>query len=136
MVTQFWFRSGLLLLVLWACGRCVGIAGLVFGFSQAIFLVDERAEHDRAIADGPAGGVVLDEADRLADQGLVDVDRAIAPADIAVVAHPPHLVLSAIFRLAQDTVGSSRRRRVLVGRRGVAKRLMRTLFVVETLEGA
>src|SRR5437879_431196 len=94
------------------------------------------AEHDRAIADGPAGGIVLDETHRLANQGLIDVDRAIAPSDVAVMAHPSHFVLGAIFRLAQDAVEAPRRGRIMVGRGGIAERLMRTLFVVETLEVA
>src|SRR5258705_1953592 len=95
----------------------------------------DGAKYDRAITDDPAR-VVLDETDRLADQGLVHVDRAIAPSDVAVMAHPPHFLLAMIYRLAQDAVETARRRRVGVGRRGVGKRLMRTLLIVEMLEVA
>src|ERR1700756_245950 len=96
----------------------------------------DSAEHDRAIADGPAGGVVLDETYRLANQRLIDVDREIAPPYLAVMAYPSHFVPGAIFRLAQDAVEAPRRGRIMLGRRGIAERLMRTLFVVETLEVA
>ena len=78
-----------------------------FGFSQAVVLVGDGAEHDRAITNDPADGV-LDKTDRLTDQGLVDVDRAIAPSDVAVMAHPPDVVFPAIFRRAQDAVEASR----------------------------
>src|SRR6202035_4601030 len=95
----------------------------------------DRAEHDRAVADDPAG-VVLGEPDRLANQGVVDVDRAIAPSDSPVVAAPPYFVVAVIFRLAQNAVEAPRRGRIVVGRRGVVERLMRALFVVNTLEVA
>ena len=55
----------------------------------------DRTKHDRAIADSPAGGV-LAKTDRLTDQSLVDVDRAVAPSDVAVVAHASDFVILAI----------------------------------------
>ena len=132
------FRSGLLLLRLWTLWATHSVvhkstAG-AFGFSQMVILMGDRAEHDRAIADGPAGSV-LTEADRLTHQGLVEIDRAVTPSDVSVVAHAAYFVVLAIFRLAQDAVEASRRRRVVVSWRGVAERLMRPLFVVEIPEG-
>src|SRR5437868_5304469 len=106
-----------------------------FGFSKPVVVVSDRAEHDRPVADGPAGGVFL-QSDGLADQRLVDVDRIVAPADLAVMAYPPHLQPGLIFRLAQDAVEAAGRRRVTVGGRGVAKRLMRAFLIIETLEVA
>src|SRR5947209_9864782 len=107
--------------------------GLSFGFSKTVVVVGDRAERDRPIADGPAGGVFL-KSDWFADQRLVDVDRIIAPADLAVMAYPPHLQPGVIFRLTQNAVEAARRWRVTVGGRSVAKRLMRAFFIVETLE--
>ena len=63
-------------------------------------MVSEGAEEDGTVADGRAV-LVLRQADRLGDQRLIDVDRAAAPSDLAVVANPPHLLLVAILRLLQ-----------------------------------
>ena len=77
--------------------------GSAFGFLQAVAAMGDRAEHDRAVADRPSAGIVFTQADRLADQCLADVDRFALPFDLAVMAHPPHVVF-AVFRLAQDAV--------------------------------
>jgi len=71
-----------------------------FGFSKPAVVVSDHAEHDRPVADNPAGGVFL-QSDGLADQRLVDVDRIVAPADLAVMAHPPHFQPGAIMNGAK-----------------------------------
>ena len=79
-MTQFSFRSGLLLLprlwTLWATPRVVheSTAG-GFGLAQAVAAMGDRAERDRAEADRPAGDA-LGEADRLADECAIEVDDA------------------------------------------------------------
>src|ERR1700704_3716867 len=70
------------------------VHGLGVGFSQAIAAMGDRAEHDRTVGDRPSGGIVLKQADRLADQCFADVDRFALPSDLAVMAHPSHVVLA------------------------------------------
>src|SRR6202035_4226090 len=106
---------------------------VAFRFSQAVVVVVDRAERDRAVAHCPSGSIILAKADRLADQCLPDVDRLAMPSDLAVVARPSHLMFD-VFRLAQDAVEAPRRGRVVIGRRVIAERLVRALFVVDELE--
>src|SRR5947209_10887816 len=110
-----------------------GLLLLWFGFAKAVVVVSDRAEHDRPVADGPTGSVFL-KRDRFAGQRLVEVDRLVAPAYLAVVTDLPHFYPGRIFRLAQDAVEAARRWRVEIRRRGVIERLMRTLLVVDVLE--
>ncbi len=51
------------------------------------------AERDGAEAYGPDSVVAFRETDRLAGQGLADVDAAPAPLDLAARAHPAHGVI-------------------------------------------
>src|SRR5882672_10391001 len=140
-VTQFSFRSGLLLLRLWALWATRSVVhkptASSFGLSQAIATMPDHAKHDRAIVDGIAAGIsVLDEAHRLADQRPADVDRIAVPLDLAVLTHAPDSLVGLIARLAQDTIEAAWRDGVMLGRRIVAERLMRTVFVVDVLEHA
>src|SRR5947209_17646964 len=107
--------------------------GLSFGFSKTVVVVGDRAERDRPIADGPAGGVFL-KSDWFADQRLVDVDRIIPPADLAVMAYPPHLQPGVIFRLTQNAAQAARRWRVTVRWPSAAKRLMRAFCTLAPLQ--
>jgi hypothetical protein len=109
--------------------------GLLFWFVQAIAAVSDHAEFDRPVVDDPTSVVVFGKTDRLADESLADVDRAAVPLDLAVVTHAPDAVVGALTGLAQYAVVATRRGRIAVGRRGVVERLVRTLFIVETLEG-
>src|ERR1700726_4912766 len=106
-----------------------------FGFAQPVPATVDRAKHDRTKADGPAG-IVLGETDRLADQRLADVDCGGIPPDLAVVSNPPDDVVGSVVWFAQHAIEAPRRGRVMLGRGGVAERLVRALFVVEMLEGA
>jgi hypothetical protein len=74
--------------------------GALFRSAKAVVAVSDRAEYDRSVADGPAGGVFL-KSDWLADQRLVDVNRRVAPADLTAMSYPPHVEPGVIFRLAQ-----------------------------------
>src|SRR5579872_2147242 len=102
--------------------------------AQAIPAMDDDAEKDWSIRDEPGAVVVFDEADRLAGQRAADVDRGALPADFAVMAHAPDRMLGVVVRLAQDAVEAARRDGVMFGRRFVAKRFVRPLFVVEALK--
>lgn len=93
-------------------------------------------EDDRPEADGPVALGVFTEADRFAAERFVDVDRATLPLDLAVPAHPPHRLIGIIAGLAQHAVEAPGRECVTLRRSIVAKRLVRTLLVVEALEGA
>src|SRR5271155_2382156 len=108
--------------------------GFSFGFSQAIVVMGDRAEHNRAIANGPSVSTIVAQAVRFADQGLADVDGMALPFDLAVLTHPPDFFMVAIVRLAQDTVEAPWRERIALGGRGIVERLVRPLFVVKTLE--
>src|SRR5262249_61815685 len=96
----------------------------------------DNAKFDRTIAGGPVAVLVLGETDWLADQRFADVDRVALPPDLTVVAHAPDGVVGAVGRLAQHAVEAPRRDGVMLGRRIVAERGVRTLFIVENLEGA
>src|SRR3977135_1689966 len=67
-----WFRSVFVVPVgLWAMSwHRPHVHGLGVGFSQAIAAMGDRAEHDRTVGDRPSGGIVLKQADRLAEMGL------------------------------------------------------------------
>ena len=67
-------------------------------------------EHDWTIADGIAAGRdVLDEAHRLTDQRLADIDRIAAPLDLTVLTHTPDDLVGPVARFAQDTIEAARR---------------------------
>jgi hypothetical protein len=78
---------------------------------QAPAATIDEAEDDRAEAD--VGG--LAEADRLAGQRAVDLDKFATPFDFAGQAHPPHLDVVRIVGLAQNAVPAPRRGLVMVG---------------------
>src|ERR1700724_2316081 len=135
-VTHFSFRSGLLLLLLrrWVCGEPAWVlhmsTGPAFGFAQMTAAMRDDSECDRPVVDPPAAVLGFGETDRLANQRLADIDGAALPSDLAVVAHVPDRVLRPVIGLAQDAVETSRRGNVVLGRRVIAERLMRTLVVV------
>ena len=104
-----------------------------FGFSQAVAKVSDRAEHDRAVADGPAV-VISRKADRFASQRLVDVNCAAIPSDLAIVADPPDFLLAVIIRLAQHTIEATWREGVVLAGGGVTQCAVRAFLVVEALE--
>ena len=140
-MTQFLFRSGLLLLLakpwtLWATRSVVhkSTAGR-FGFSQAVAAMGDDAEHDRAEADRPAVGV-FGQADRFAGERAIEVDELASPFDFAVQAHPSDLVVDRIVGLAQNAVPAPGRGLIMFGGGGVAQRLVRALLIIETLKGA
>src|SRR5258708_40312187 len=96
----------------------------------------DDAESTRLVEGSPATLVVFDEPDRLADQRLAEVDPVAMPPDLAVVAHAPDGVVGPVARLAQHAIEAGRRSSIVLGRGAVAERLVRALFVVETLERA
>ena len=96
----------------------------------------DDAEHEGAVRDRPTAVVVFDEADRLTDQRGADVDRVAVPSDLAIVAHPPDRMIGSVTRLTQNAVEAPRRDDVVLGRRVVAERLVRSFVVVEPLEAA
>jgi len=96
----------------------------------------DDAESNRAVEGSPATLLVFDETDRLADQRFAEVDPVAMPPDLAVVAYPPDGVVGPVARLAQYAIEAARRDSVVLGRGAVAERLVRALFVVETLERA
>src|SRR5450631_2345287 len=108
--------------------------GLLFWLLQAVAVVSDRAERDRAVANGPAGLAGLVQAYRFADQGLADEDGLALPLDLAILTHPAHFLIVVVFRLAQNAVEAPRRGGVAVGRRGVAERFVRALFVEHVLK--
>ena len=116
--------------------RCPQVHRRRFWFAQTVVAMGDDAEHDRSVGDGPVAVVVFDEADRLAGQRRADVDGVALPSDLAVVAHAPDGVVGAIARLAQRRRRSAAARRVMLGRRVVAERLVRPFVVVEALEAA
>jgi hypothetical protein len=126
----------LLLLGLWTLWARRGLVhkstACARGFLQAVAATIDEAEDDRAVADRPAVGG-LDEADRLAGQRAVDVDKFAAPFDFAGQAHAPHLAVGRIVGLAQHAVPAPRRGLVTIGWRRVAEPLVRALFVVQLL---
>src|SRR5262245_18749890 len=95
----------------------------------------DDTEFDRPVVGCPAV-VVFGEPDGFTNQCFADVDRVAAPADLAIVAHAPDRLVRPVMGLAQNPVEAPRRDGVMIGRRVVAKGLMRALLVVETLEGA
>src|SRR4030088_1393347 len=124
--------------MLWACGQraCVvhKSTAAAFRLAEAIAgVMSDSAKHDRSVGDGPAIRV-LGEADRLADERSTDVDRVASPLDLAVVADTPDCSFAAVFRRAQDAVPGSRRDAIVLSGRVVAERLVRALFIVDTLE--
>ncbi len=126
------------MLMLWACGQraCVvhKSTAATFRLAQAIAgVMSDSAKHDRSVGDRPAIRILC-EADRLADEGSTDVDRVASPLDLAVVTDTPDCSFAAVFRFAQDPVPGSRRDAIVLSRRVVAERLVRTLFIVDTLE--
>src|SRR5206468_11305773 len=136
--TTLFRSSGLLLLLnLWACGQraCVvhTSTGLTLGLSQAVAIMVNDTQQDRTVERAPAAIVLLLEADRLTDQLFTDVDGAASPADLAIAAHAPQGVVVVVIRFAQNAVPAPRDR-VVLGRRVIAQRFMRTLFIVEPLE--
>jgi len=75
----------------------------------------DNPEFDRSVRDRPPAIIIFEQADWLADQRSVDVDRVVLPADLATVAHPPDLIVDAVVRLAQDAVEAPRRGGVMRG---------------------
>src|SRR5260370_20150196 len=96
----------------------------------------DDAESNRAVEGPPATLRVFGETDRLADQRFADVAPVAMPPDLAVVAYAPDGVVGPVARLAQHSIEAPRRDSVVLGRGAVAERLVRALFVVETLERA
>src|SRR5215475_8595154 len=121
-VTHFSFCSALLPVVfapvgMWSTRSVVHMStGRRFRLAQAVIPMGNDAKIDRSVGDRPTAVVGFDQADRLADQRSVDVDRAALPADFSVVAHPPDLIVGAVVRLPQDAVVAPRRGGVTRGR--------------------
>src|SRR3954447_16697868 len=120
---------------LWATRlRCPQIhSGDVSACAGDRWRLSDSAKHDRSVGDRPAIRILC-EADRLADEGSTDVDRVASPLDLAVVTDTPDCSFAAVFRFAQDPVPGSRRDAIVLSGRVVAERLVRTLFIVDTLE--
>src|SRR5689334_8378149 len=124
--------------MLWACGQraCVVHKSTAAAFRLAYAIagvMSDSAKYDRSVRDRPAIRI-LGEADRLADEGSADVDRVASPLDLAIVADTPDCGFAVVFRLAQDPVPGSRRGAIVRSGRVIAERLVRTLFIVDTLE--
>ena len=96
-------------------------------------MVDDP-EIDRAVAHGAAAILALGEADHLAGQCLGKIDLGVPPSDGAVGANPPQRVAGRIFGLARHAVPTPWRERVMLGRRAVGERCVRSLLVVDALE--
>src|SRR5687767_11131053 len=100
---------------------------------EGIVAID-RAEHDRAIVQLERSVGDLAQADRLADQRLAEEQLFAPPFDLAVGAHPPHKLGVGVVRLAQATAVGTRWRVIVLGRGGLAQRLVRSLLVEGGLE--
>src|SRR5437868_1399164 len=70
------------------------------GLAQAAVGRIEQSQLDGSVAHAPAIGSFVD-AHWFADQQVAHVDRAARPADLAIVAHAPHLVRLGITGLLQ-----------------------------------
>src|SRR6516165_11618176 len=82
----------------------------------------------------PTVGIVS-QTNRLADECRGDVDRVAPPLDLTVLAHPSHLIFSAIFRLTQNAVPTPRRQIVVISWRSIPERFVRSLVIVHLLKG-
>src|SRR6516162_4957351 len=89
----------------------------------------DAAELDGAVTDNPVAGFVFGQTDGLADQCLAEEEEPALPFDLAVVADPADLMTVGVFRLAQPAAVRSGRGLIVLGRRGLAERLMRALLV-------
>src|SRR5688572_1029708 len=103
---------------------------------EAVAARRDGAERHRAVRDVPGAVLGFGEPHRLAGECAADEDEAAAPLDLAVRAHPPDLAVGWIGGLAQHPVEATRRGGVMLGRRRIGEPLVRTLLVVEALEGA
>src|SRR5439155_23306055 len=105
-VTQFSFRSGLLLLRLWTLWATRSVVhkstAFSFGFSQPIAAMSDGAEHERSIANGPTV-LVFAESDGFADQSCTDVDHIAVQLDLAIMADATYFQV-AVFRLTQNAI--------------------------------
>ena len=95
----------------------------------------EIAEEDWSVVNGVETAFLrLDDADRLADEGLAQEDAVAPPLDLTVAAYPPHLEVRSIVGFAQPAGIDARRRLVVFRRRVEAKRLVRAFLVEDATE--
>src|SRR6516162_7425752 len=121
---------------LWATPlRCPHVHRLASRLSQPVLAVIDHAEHDRSEEDRMPTVGIVSQTNRLADECRGDVDRVAPPLDLTVLAHPSHLIFSAIFRLTQNAVPTPRRQIVVISWRSIPERFVRSLVIVHLLKG-
>jgi hypothetical protein len=127
-----------------ADGRQFLVCGAFRPFAEPRTGRSEAAECAAAIDDAhvaPAEAhdmsvvVALGDAYQLADERLADEGEVATSFDFAAGAHPPHLVLCVAPLVLEPLRHAARRRRIDLGRRLLAERLVRTLLVVMAAEG-
>jgi len=117
---------------LWATPlRCPHVHRLASRLSQPVLAVIDHAEHDRSEEDRMPTVGIVSQTNRLADECRGDVDRVAPPLDLTVLAHPSHLIFSAIFRLTQNAVPTPRRQIVVISWRSIPERFVRSLVIVQ-----
>ena len=117
---------------LWATPlRCPHVRRLASRLSQPVLAVIDHAEHDRSEEDRMPTVGIVSQTNRLADECRGDVDRVAPPLDLTVLAHPSHLIFSAIFRLTQNAVPTPRRQIVVISWRSIPERFVRSLVIVQ-----
>ena len=98
-------------------------------------MIIEQSNRQRTKSDGPEPVVLWRQSDRLALQGLADIDGVPLPSDLAVAAHLPHCDPDLVLRGGYPTRVRPKRGTIPAGWRLLSQRLMWPILVVSMSKG-
>lgn len=92
-------------------------------------MIIQESNRQRTNPDGPGPVVLWRQANRLAPQGLAEVDGVAPPPDLPIGAHLPHRHCDLVIRGGYATGVGTKRRTVPLGGRQLGQSLMWPLLV-------